>query len=123
MGHPEACVVAVDSKVFNIYRVSDTMSKKGWSLSPLQFPFGFVAYNEVFSILKLNKIIIILLHSIHLCVTYLHTLEGVADRFLDDMRETVAEIMKNPKDDDAGSVLLIYFFLATFYSFFFSLFI
>lgn len=45
-----------------------------------------------------------LYRSIHLCITYLHTLEGVADRFLDDMRETVAEIMKNPKDDDAGSV-------------------
>jgi sphinganine-1-phosphate aldolase len=38
MGHPEACCVAVDSVEFNIYRVSDAMTKKGWSLSPLQFP-------------------------------------------------------------------------------------
>lgn len=38
MGHPEACCVAVDSVDFNIYRVSDAMAKKGWSLSPLQFP-------------------------------------------------------------------------------------
>ncbi len=38
MGHPEACCVAVDSIDFNIYRVSDAMTKKGWSLSPLQFP-------------------------------------------------------------------------------------
>jgi len=38
MGHPEACCVAVDSIDFNIYRVSDAMAKKGWSLSPLQFP-------------------------------------------------------------------------------------
>lgn len=38
MGHPEACCVAVDSIEFNIYRVSDAMAKKGWSLSPLQFP-------------------------------------------------------------------------------------
>jgi sphinganine-1-phosphate aldolase len=52
MGHPEACVVAVDSKMFNIYRVSDAMGKKGWSLSPLQFPFGCVAYTlqEMFGI-------------------------------------------------------------------------
>ena len=51
------------------------------------------------------SIIFFLCFSIHLCVTYLHTIEGVADRFLNDMRETVAEIMKNPKDDDAGSVM------------------
>lgn len=38
MGKPDACVVAVDSPVFNIYRVSDAMGAKGWHLSPLQFP-------------------------------------------------------------------------------------
>ena len=42
MGHPEACIVAVDSTEFNIYRVSDGMAKKGWSLSPLQFPSRYV---------------------------------------------------------------------------------
>nr|CAG4641652.1 EOG090X051L [Eurycercus lamellatus] len=80
MGRPEACVVAIDSTVFNIYRVMDSMGKKGWHLCPLQFP-----------------------SSIHLCVTYLHTREGVAKRFLDDIRETVAEIMKNPKADCGGT--------------------
>ena len=38
MGKPDACIVAVESEKFNIYRVSDAMGKKGWSLSPLQFP-------------------------------------------------------------------------------------
>nr|CAG4648625.1 EOG090X051L [Polyphemus pediculus] len=80
MGTPEACVVAVDSPEFNIYRLSDAMAKKGWSLNPLQFP-----------------------SSIHLCVTYLHTREGVAQRFVDDVREIVAEIMLDPKANVGGS--------------------
>ncbi|XP_032792755.1 sphingosine-1-phosphate lyase isoform X1 [Daphnia magna] len=83
MGHPEACCVAVDSVDFNIYRVSDAMAKKGWSLSPLQFPA-----------------------SIHLTVTYLHTREGVAERFIYDMRDTVAEIMKSPKAEAEGAAVI-----------------
>lgn len=42
MGHPEACIVAIESVEFNIYRVSDAMAKKGWSLSPLQFPSRYI---------------------------------------------------------------------------------
>lgn len=42
--------------------------------------------------------------SIHLCVTHLHTQEGVAERFLADMREIVGEIMKNPKAEAGGAV-------------------
>lgn len=34
----------------------------------------------------------------------MHTREGVADNFLRDMREVVAEIMKDPKADAGGSV-------------------
>lgn len=83
MGNPEACIVAVDSIEFNIYRVSDAMAKKGWSLSPLQFP-----------------------SSIHLCVTYLHTRDGVAKRFLDDMKDTVEEILKNPKAEAEGAAVI-----------------
>jgi len=79
-GKPEACVVAVDSVEFDIYRLSDAMAKKGWSLNALQFP-----------------------SSIHLCVTYLHTAEGVAKRFVDDVRELVAEIRRNPQAITTGS--------------------
>ena len=42
MGHPEACVVAIQSSEFNIYKLSDGMSRRGWSLNPLQFPFRYV---------------------------------------------------------------------------------
>lgn len=82
-GKPEACVVAVDSVEFDIYRLSDAMAKKGWSLNALQFP-----------------------SSIHLCVTYLHTVEGVAKRFVDDVREIVAEIRQNPQAITAGSAAI-----------------
>nr|CAG4634753.1 EOG090X051L [Alona affinis] len=83
MGKPDACIVAFDSPIFNIYMVSDFMSKKGWHLSPLQFPPG-----------------------IHLTITYLHTREGVAKQFLDDIREAVAEIKKNPGAYTEGSTVV-----------------
>nr|CAG4646217.1 EOG090X051L [Macrothrix elegans] len=84
MGNPEACIIGIEAVEFNnIYRVSDAMAKKGWHLSPLQFP-----------------------SSIHICVTYLHTQEGVAKRFLDDMREVVAEIMTAPNAEVGGAAAI-----------------
>lgn len=38
MGHPRVCIVAFTSQLFNIYSLSDEMKKKGWLLSPLQYP-------------------------------------------------------------------------------------
>jgi sphinganine-1-phosphate aldolase len=87
MGEPDACVVAVESNEFNIYRVSDAMAAKGWSLNPLQFP-----------------------SSIHICVTYLHTLEGVAQRFIDDIKEIVADIRTKPMEKLGGSVCPFFIF-------------
>ncbi len=81
MGKPDACAVAFDSREFNIYRVSDAMGKRGWNLNALQFPFG-----------------------IHICITYLHTHDGVAQRFIADLKEIVADIRKNPCDDAQGAV-------------------
>lgn len=43
-------------------------------------------------------------HSIHICVTVLHTQQGVADRFIRDVKEQVAIIMKNPKEKTTGKV-------------------
>ena len=56
------------------------MKDRGWNLNSLQFP-----------------------PSIHLCVTLLHTQEGVADRFIRDITECTAEIMKDPKAESTGS--------------------
>lgn len=42
--------------------------------------------------------------SIHICCTVLHTQPGVADRFIRDVQEQVAIIMKNPKEKTTGMV-------------------
>uniref|UniRef100_A0A671XMR4 sphinganine-1-phosphate aldolase n=1 Tax=Sparus aurata TaxID=8175 RepID=A0A671XMR4_SPAAU len=39
---------------------------------------------------------------IHICCTVLHTRPGVADRFIRDVQEQVAIIMKNPKEKTTG---------------------
>ncbi|XP_059611916.1 sphingosine-1-phosphate lyase [Phlebotomus argentipes] len=72
-GQPATSVIAFGSHVFDIYRLSDALSKLGWNLNNLQFPPG-----------------------VHICVTFMHTREGVADKFLQDMREQLVEILKDP---------------------------
>lgn len=39
-GEPATSVVAMGSKDFDIYRLSDGLLKKKWNLNPLQFPSG-----------------------------------------------------------------------------------
>lgn len=50
--------------------------------------------------------------SIHLCVTQLHTKPGVADKFLEDVRNSLEEILKQPGKPVEGKVS--YFFLMLF---------
>ena len=38
MGEPEISIVAFSSDVFEIYNLSDLMTKRGWNLNSLQFP-------------------------------------------------------------------------------------
>ena len=64
IGEPDVMVVAFGSDDFNIYGLSDGMKKQGWNLNVLQFP-----------------------SCIHLCVTLLHTQPGVADKFVNDIKE------------------------------------
>ncbi|XP_034040546.1 sphingosine-1-phosphate lyase 1 [Thalassophryne amazonica] len=78
-GEPEVSVVAIGSDVFDIFRLSNALTSKGWNLNTLQFP-----------------------SSIHICCTVLHTQPGVADQFVHDVREQVAFIMKNPKEKTTG---------------------
>lgn len=44
--------------------------------------------------------------SFHICVTYVHTLDHVADDFIEDVRSSVAEIMKNPKAKAHGTAAI-----------------
>ncbi|XP_058241957.1 sphingosine-1-phosphate lyase 1 isoform X2 [Hemibagrus wyckioides] len=78
-GKPEVSVVALGSNVFDIFRLSNALTSKGWNLNTLQFP-----------------------SSIHICVTMLHTQPGVAEQFIKDVKEEVAKIMKNPKEKTTG---------------------
>ncbi|KAI8521052.1 Sphingosine-1-phosphate lyase 1 [Branchiostoma belcheri] len=78
-GEPEVSVVAFGSTEFDIYRVSNTLTARGWNLNSLQFP-----------------------SSIHLCCTLRHTMPGVTDRFITDVKKAVAEAMANPKAKATG---------------------
>ena len=80
MGSPKAMVVAFKAnKGVCILRLSEALKAKGWSLHLLQYP-----------------------PSIHLCVTMVHTKEGVADRFLGDVRSCTEEIKKTPNVKASG---------------------
>jgi glutamate/tyrosine decarboxylase-like PLP-dependent enzyme len=61
-------VIAFDADGFDIYRVLDAMSRRGWSLNGLHRPA-----------------------CVHLCVTLRQTEPGVAERFLDDLASSVAD--------------------------------
>jgi len=80
MGVPEVCVISLGSDQFNIYGLSDGLKKRGWNLNALQFP-----------------------SCIHLCVTYLQTQDGVADKFINDVKEITAACLADPKACDVGS--------------------
>lgn len=41
---------------------------------------------------------------IHICVTNMHTKDGVADQFIQDVTSAVTEIMKNPGIPIEGKV-------------------
>ncbi|XP_012872659.1 PREDICTED: sphingosine-1-phosphate lyase 1 [Dipodomys ordii] len=78
-GNPQLSVIALGSRDFDIYRLSNLMTAKGWNLNQLQFP-----------------------PSIHFCITLVHTQKRVAIQFLKDIRESVTQIMKNPKAKTTG---------------------
>jgi hypothetical protein len=46
----------------------------------------------------------IYLCSIHFCITYCQTEPGVADRFVQDVKDTVRTIMKDPGQPSSGAV-------------------
>ncbi|XP_053964605.1 sphingosine-1-phosphate lyase [Anastrepha ludens] len=82
-GKPATSVVAIGSNVFDIFRLSDALGKLGWNLNALQFPSG-----------------------IHICITDMHTKSGLADKFLADLKSSVAEIMKDPGQPVEGKMAI-----------------
>ncbi len=67
-------VIAFGSESLNIYQVNELMSGRGWSLNALHRPAA-----------------------VHIAITLRHTQDGVAHRFLTDLRAAVAEAKANPE--------------------------
>ena len=42
LGEPEVSIVAFASRDFDVYLLSDALTKRGWNLNSLQFPSRFV---------------------------------------------------------------------------------
>eukprot|EP00755_Sulcionema_specki_P017748 Sspe_Gene.65145::Locus_38583_Transcript_1_1_Confidence_1.000_Length_1874::g.65145::m.65145/K01634/SGPL1, DPL1; sphinganine-1-phosphate aldolase len=88
VGEPLVSVVAFASEKFDVFRLFQMMTERHWELNNLQFPSAF-----------------------HLCVTAMHTKEKdgrryIAERFITDMRELCAELMKDPSAKPTGSAAL-----------------
>jgi glutamate/tyrosine decarboxylase-like PLP-dependent enzyme len=81
-------VVAFASDSLDIYKVLDQMTYKKWSLNGLHKP-----------------------SCAHICVTLRHTQPGVAERFVEDLRESVAYVKAHP--EEKGSMAPVYGMAAT----------
>ncbi|RME47751.1 MAG: aminotransferase class V-fold PLP-dependent enzyme [Caldilineae bacterium] len=81
-------VIAFTAEGLDIYRVLEEMAHRGWSLNGLHKP-----------------------PCVHLCVTLRHTRPGVAERFLDDLRASVAHVRAHPNEE--GEIAPVYGLAAT----------
>ncbi len=68
-------VVAFESKEMDIYKIMDAMTERGWSLNGLYKP-----------------------PCLHLCTTLRHTQPGVAERFIEELKESVEYVKANPSE-------------------------
>jgi len=82
-------VIAFTSKTLDIYRIMECMAEKNWSLNGLHHP-----------------------RAVHICITLRHTIPGVADRFIKDLKSSVIHVKKNP--GEKGKIAPIYGMAATF---------
>ncbi len=73
LGNP-LWVISFGSKELDIYKVLDAMTNRSWSLNGLHKP-----------------------SAVHIAVTLRHTQEGVAERFVKDLKDAVAEVKTQAK--------------------------
>jgi hypothetical protein len=76
LGNP-VWIFAFASDTINIYEVLDQMSKKRWNLNGLHKPACF-----------------------HIALTLRHTQPGVAERFIQDLKDSVAYVKAHPGNKD-----------------------
>jgi len=72
-------VIAFQSPELDVYKILDAMTERGWNLNGLHKPAA-----------------------VHLCVTLRHTQPGVAERFLRDLKASVAEVKSQPEGKPGG---------------------
>jgi sphinganine-1-phosphate aldolase len=74
LGDPLFCIAfATEEDELAVYRVLDAMSARGWSLNGLHRP-----------------------PAVHICTTLRHAEPGVAERFVDDLAASVAQVRSEP---------------------------
>jgi glutamate/tyrosine decarboxylase-like PLP-dependent enzyme len=73
LGEPLWVIAFATEEGLDVFDVMENMSRRGWSLNGLQRPAA-----------------------VHIAITLRHTLPGVADRFLADLRAAVGEVRANP---------------------------
>ena len=73
LGDPLWVIAFTTGEGADVFQVLENMSGRGWSLNGLQLP-----------------------PAVHIAITLRHTLPGVADRFLADLRESVEQARANP---------------------------
>ena len=83
-GEPKVCIVAVGSKDFNIYLLSDKLVELGWNINILQNPSSF-----------------------HFCVTSNHNYK-IIDKLIKDIKSNVKHIMSNLDNYKQQEVKSIY---------------
>jgi glutamate/tyrosine decarboxylase-like PLP-dependent enzyme len=89
IGDPLYCVAFKSAdESLDIYRVLDAMSERQWSLNGLHKP-----------------------QAVHICVTLRHTQEGVAEQFIADLKESIAEVIAEPAKE--GGMAPLYGMAAT----------
>lgn len=68
-GTPATSVIAIGSKDFDIYRLSDSLCKLGWNLNALQFPSGWVCILTLYvDCVVAKEFVIILSNSSIVCL-------------------------------------------------------
>jgi sphinganine-1-phosphate aldolase len=73
LGDPLWVIAFAAADGLDVFQVAENMSGRGWSLNGLQRP-----------------------PAVHIAITLRHTLPGVADRFLADLRASVGQVRANP---------------------------
>ncbi len=81
LGKPDMSVFSFASDTFDIFALGDAMDRRGWHLDRQQFP-----------------------SSLHMMVTAAH--EKVAEPFISDLRESVEEVITNPKASAEGTAAM-----------------